>query len=113
MLIAKIKLLTRWYKQKINVDNQKLKVYLMNEDSIKTLYQQRSQKYNKEIKPNKEINDEWKNIKEIIMTTATETLGYRRQKIKSKKLKYWNQETKEMITKKKQAYLTWTQNKIE
>jgi hypothetical protein len=88
LVTSRINLLSRWKQQS---NNSKLanefvyKVYLLQEESIRRLYQQRIVKNLSEYPRASTIDKEWKNIKIAIKKAANEVIGtkkkYRRKKV--------------------------------
>ena len=96
----RINLLSRW-KQKSN--NSKLanefvyKVYLLQEESIQRLYQQRLAKNLSEYPRASTIDKEWENIKMAIKKAANEAIGTKKKYRRKKDLRIWNEEIKTAI----------------
>lgn len=108
LLISKLKILKRWKKatsKNVNTESALFKVHLLKEDSIRTLFQNRLENYVTLKQRDNNINQEWNNIKEAIIKAATEVLGTRKKSFNKRRLKYWDDEIKELIDNKKQAYL--------
>jgi len=85
-------------------------VYLLQEESIRRLYQQRlATKY-----PRASTTDkEWKNIKVAIKKAANEAIGTEKKYRRKKGLRIWNEEIKNAIENKRTAYQKYLQNPIE
>jgi len=54
---------------------------------------------------NVNINQEWKDIKEVIMLAVTEALSKREERNNTRELRIWNEEIKALIHDQKEAYL--------
>ena len=114
LLITKIAVPARWRKlvrtnlTPINV----FKVNLLQDDSIRRLYQMRLNQYMTYSAVGRNINNEWEEIKNIIYQTALEVLGTRKKKLNNKSL-CWNEEIKQLIKEKKEAYLNFLSNRTD
>jgi hypothetical protein len=51
------------------------KAYLLREESIEFLYQNRINKHTEEVNLNNNVSQDWENLKSVIHKTAAETLG--------------------------------------
>lgn len=86
----------------------KYKIQLLEEESVRKLYQQRLESKLKG--RSGEINNDWEKLKTAVKKTAFEVLGTQRRR-KINRLKIWNEELKEEITKKKASYRKWINTK--
>ena len=116
ILIAEFKLWSKWRKlrtrQRVTQD-EVYKVYLLQDESIKDLYQRRLEKYLLETTTEEVLEDEVQKVKNCIYKAADEVLG-KKKKIRSKKsLRIWNEEIEKAIKEKQKAYLQWIQKKDE
>lgn len=111
LVIAEVKLQTKWKRNKPKDRNKEevYKVYLLQDESIKLLYQKRLQNYltNAETKDN--VNEEWESLKLCIEKSANEVLGRKRKFRKRKGLRIWNEEIEKAIKEKKIAYNKYIQ----
>lgn len=109
MVVAKIAIYEKWKKMSSRKENQTestlFKVNLLKDHSIRKLYETRLENYINITPKSNNINLEWNNIKEIITKAAGEALGRRKKRNNNRGLKFWNEELKEIIENKKQAYL--------
>ena len=55
------------------------------------------------------VKEAW--VKEAIMSMAVEVCGMKQSKGQQKRTKWWNNEVKEAVRKKKVAYIVWLQQK--
>lgn len=115
LVVAKVVLLAKWKKiRKIeNPEGDVYKVYLLQEDSIKYLYQQRLLQYLQSQETKDDINQEWNNIKNCIHQAATEAVGKKKKFRRRAGLRIWNDEIEQAIKEKQQAYLRTLQNNSE
>ena len=81
LLIAKITIPARWRKIKnpLKSNEEVFKIYLLQDDSVKTLYQNRLNQRLQLIEINENIEKEWENIKYCIEEAAKEALGKKRK----------------------------------
>ena len=86
----------------------KYKIQLLEEESVRKLYQQRLESKLKG--RSGEINNDWEKLKTAVKKTAFEVLGTQRRR-KINRLKIWNEELKEEMTKKKASYRKWINTK--
>ena len=87
------------------------KVHLLQDESIRTLYQKRISLNMERKGKSTNINEEWDNIKQIIIQAASEALGTRRIRNKRTGLQIWNDDIEKIIKDKKTAYLKYLQLK--
>lgn len=115
LVVAKIALLARWKTIKTaQIKNEEVfKVYLLQDESIRRLYQNRLNILLQQTETKDNIEMEWGNIKQCIKEAAAEALG-RKKKIRSKKgLRIWNEEIANAIEEKKAAYHLYLQASTE
>lgn len=95
------------------LESKKLKLYLLHQTSIKWLYQQRLEKELSRVKPDKDIEKEYGNIKQTIHKVAKEVLGEETDnKNKNRKKLFWlTEETEQLIKEKNAQYHRWLNNK--
>ena len=98
ILIAEFKRWSKWRKlrtrQRVTQD-EVYKVYLLQDESIKDLYQRRLEKYLLETTTEEVLEDEWQKVQNYIYKAVDEVLG---KKIRSKKgLRIWNEEIEKAI----------------
>lgn len=116
LLISKLAIPSRW---KRNISSSKtykeipetFKIHLLQEESIRQLYQNRLNLYLSETPINNNINQEWTKIKEIIIRAATEALGTRKKNYKRRGLKVWNEDMANLTKMKKDAYIKYLNQK--
>jgi alpha-glucuronidase len=75
------------------------KIKLLNDSSIKWLYQRRINSQTGNIPKNNDVEKEWQNLKTIIHNAAYESLG-KYKKHSKKKLHKWDKEIKKNIEQK-------------
>ena len=115
-MTSRINLLSRW-KQKSN--NSKFanefvyKAYLLQEVSIRRLYQQRLGKNLSEYPRASTIDKEWENIQIDIKKEANEAIGTKKIYERKKGLRIWNEEIKNAIENKGTAHQKYLQNPNE
>lgn len=113
LVVSKVKLLRRWVKNlaiRNNNNEEVYKIYLLEDISIRNLYQKRLERYLNETPTKDNINEEWNNIKKCIEKSANEAIGTKRRYRKRKGLRIWNEELAEVINKKKISYKKYLQN---
>lgn len=117
LVISRIKLLTRWKKERItqarNKNEEVYKVYLLETESIRNLYQNRINTYLQDHTTSDNIEEEWQNIKKIITKAASESLGHRKKYRKRKGLKIWTEEIESCIKDKQKKYETYLNSPTE
>jgi hypothetical protein len=101
LVITKISILARWRKQRINPRTNSeaeevFKIHLLQQESIKHLYQTRLTLQIEQPATSDNIETEWVNIERIIKAVASEVLGRKR-----KDLRIWNEEMEQDITEKR------------
>lgn len=103
LVCRKIRLPKKFIKKRkaIETDEERFKIQLLEQPSIKDLYKKRLDTHLKG--RTGDINIDWLRIKIAINKTATEVLGSQRKR-KSCRLKIWNEELKEAIEDKKKTY---------
>lgn len=88
-------------------------MHLLQQESIRRLYYLRLLDYIDQRAVSTNINEEWHDLKDIIIKAAGEALGSRSTKKRKKGLYIWNDEIQEIIENKKRAYLKYIQSKSE
>lgn len=89
------------------------KVHLLQDDSIRDLYQQRLNLYLKQKPISRNINEEWEELKGTILQAASESLGTRNKNYNKKRLKVWNDDIAKLVKDKKDAYLKYLNLKTD
>ena len=89
------------------------KVYLLQEESIRRLYQQRLAKNLSEYTRTSTIDKEWENILTATKKAANEAIGTKKKHRRKKGLRIWNGEIKNAIEIKRTAYQKYLQNPNE
>lgn len=115
LLIATVLMIAKWKKRKTQEKRKEevFKVYLLEEESIRKLYQNRLQKHLERNVMNENLNEEWEDMKTCILNAACEAIG-KKKKIRNKRgLKIWNDEIEEAVRDKKLAYLEYLQKKLK
>jgi hypothetical protein len=107
LLVTKMVIMAKWKKctrkEKLNKE-EIFKVHLLQEQSVRVLYQKRLEKYLLERSVVKEIEQEWKNIKMCIYKAAEESLGKKFKRKKPKRLRIWNEETETATREEKSPF---------
>jgi hypothetical protein len=79
LLVSKICIINRWRKfnrkKEIDSKNEVYKVYLLQDDSFRRLYQGRLMNYTLQKPISMNIDEEWKNLVQIMEKAANEALG--------------------------------------
>lgn len=113
-LEAKVRILAKWVKnKKLTILEQKWKVELLQEESVKTLYQKRLTEHSSRYPETNNVDEEWKNIKNILEKAAAEALGKQKKKYNNKKIIPWSEEQQKAVEDKNKAYHKWLQNRTE
>ena len=116
LVVSKIKIMARWKKSNVKHTRENedvYKVYLLQEESIRKLYESRLTKYIVEIPTEEDVNKEWEKIIYTIKKAANEVIGKKRKIRNRKGLRIWNSEIKEAIEEKRRAFKIYLQKKTE
>lgn len=114
LVLSSIRLLTRWKKYKLKQKTQTeelFKVHLLEEASIRELYQRRLTQNLLNVNTSNNIDEEWNNIKTAIIQIASECLGKRKKTKHKRGLRIWNEELQQSIKNKQKAYLRYIQSR--
>lgn len=113
LLVSKVAIPARWkrFKCKKKEYAETFKVHLLQQESIRKLYQRRIEQYMTQTSISRNINQEWYEIKQIIIQAANESLGTRKKNYKQRGLKIWNDELAKLISEKKKEYLNYLNKK--
>jgi hypothetical protein len=84
---------------------------LLQEKSVRVLYQKRLEKYLLERPVVNEIEQEWKNIKTCIYKAAEESLGKKIKRKNPKRLRIWNEEIETATREEKRLFNIYTKKK--
>lgn len=106
LVASKIHLWTKWKKigrDKQKIENEAYKVYLLQTESIRNLYQTRLTQELSRRPTASTVEEEWINIRDTLRHVAYETLGTQKLFKRQKKLKIWNEEISEAIKNKKKV----------
>ena len=115
-MTSQVKLLSRWKEQSNNsklANDLVYKIYLLQEESIQRLYQQRLAQNLSAYAKASTIDKEWENIKMAIKKAANEATGTKKKYRRKKGLRIWNEEIKNAIENKRTAYQKYPQNPSE
>lgn len=108
LVMSKIQIMARWKRNKIKnvppTETQMYKIYLLNQESIRNLYQTRINSITANTPIDLDINKEWNNIQGIIKIAANEALGSKTKNRRRKGLRIWTPEIAAAIEEKKEAY---------
>ncbi|XP_054708323.1 uncharacterized protein LOC129218133 [Uloborus diversus] len=113
LVISKIKLMTRWKRSKPKHNRPEEEVFripLLQEDSIRNVYQKRLNQLIREADSNDNVNEEWDNIKNLIQKAAYEALGKSRKKYRKNGLIIWNDDIEKAVKEKQMAFRNMLQN---
>ena len=80
------------------------KVHLLNDPSIKWLYQKRMDAINDITPVSDVVEEEWKNISDILKQVALESLGTKRKWQRKRGLQKWDDNIKNIIEDKRESY---------
>ena len=89
------------------------KVYLLEDESMRNLYQNRINKHLQNLIAKEEIEKEWQNIQQIIKESADEAVGRKKKFQKRKGLKIWNYDIEKSVKLKQKRYKTYLDNPTE
>ena len=115
-MTSRINLLSRWKQQSNNsrlANEFVYKVYLLQEESIRRLYQQRLATNLSEYPRACTVDKEWENIKIAIKKAANEAIETKKKYRRRKCLRILNEEIKNAIENKRTAYQKYLQNPSE
>lgn len=104
LVISKIRLYRRWKKIKAptkKANDEVFRVYLLEHESTRRLYQDRINVQINNIPTSKDIEVEWSNIKQIMIQAAKEAIGVKKRFRRRKGLQIWTEEIKEAVTQSK------------
>ena len=110
LVISQIRLYTKWKKIKTSTrqeNKEVFKVYLLEQESIRRLYQDRLNRHLNSIPSGNSIEEEWRNMKRIIVQAANEAIGVKKRFRKRKGLKIWTEEIEEAVAEKQKVYLKY------
>jgi len=89
----------------LHVSRIRVKVRLLNDESIRWVYTQRVKLHLNNTKENEiDIEKEWKNLQNILQLAANESLGKMKKQNRRKYLKIWDDQIKKLIETKKESY---------
>ena len=80
------------------------RVHLLEDPSIKLLYQRRLEQNSRHSPYSLNSNEEWQTLKNTLQQAANETLGKRKKKRHKRRLILWNGDIKNLVENKKKAY---------
>lgn len=89
------------------------KVYRLQQDSVKWLYQKRLEKHLVNMPTSNDLETEWNNIRECIRKAAYESVGMTNKIRRRKGLRMWNKEIEEPVKEKQKAYINLLQKNTE
>jgi hypothetical protein len=116
LVTSQINLLSRLKQQSNNsrlANELVYKIYLLQEESIQRLYQQRLAKNLSEYPRASTIDKEWENIKISSKKSANKAIGTKKNYRRKKGLRIWNEEIKNAIANKQTAYQIYLQNLVK
>ena len=96
LLISKICLPQKWYAftKRLPQYEEVFRVHLLEDPSIKLLYQRRLEQKLIHSPYSLDINMEWQALKEILQQAANEALGKRKKRRNKRRLILWNEDIK-------------------
>jgi len=108
LLISKICLLQKGYTFiKRSPRQEVFRVRLLEDSSIKSLYQRRLEQNLTHLPCSLNINAEWQTLKSTLQQAANEALGKRMKRRHRRHLILWNEDIKNPIENKMKAYLRY------
>ena len=107
LLISKISLLKKWYRFiKTSLRQEEIfRVHLLEDSSIKLLYQRRLEQNLMHSPCSLNISVEWQTLKTTLQQAVNEALGRRKNRKHKRCLILWNEGIKDLIENRKKAYL--------
>jgi len=115
LLISKIRLPQKWYtftKRSLRQE-EVLRVHLLEDTSIKLLYQRRIEQNLMHLTCSLNTDVEWQTVKNTLQQAANEALGKRKKRRHKRRLILWNEDIKNLIENKKKAYLRYLTTRYE
>lgn len=117
LVTSKVEIWARWKKLKCSTklqnQNFKFKVHLLQEESIRNLYQQRLTRELQMVETKDNIEEEWSRLKSAILKIANEVLGKSKTSNRKRGLKIWNTEIANSIKEKQDAYKSYLQTRTD
>ena len=108
LVLSRIMFPTRWRKEKSSIpkrnNEEVFKIYLLENESVRNLYQSRINTYLQMYTTSENIEKEWQNIQEIMKKAANEAIGTRKKFRKRKGLSIWTEEIDECIKYKQKRF---------
>ena len=86
---------------------------MLEDPSIKLLYQRRLEQNLRHSPCSLNINEEWQTLKYTLQQAANEALGKRKKRRHKTCLILWNEDIKNLIENKKKAYLRYLATGLE
>jgi len=114
LLISKIRLPQKWYtitKQSLGQE-EIVRVHLLEDPSIKLLYQRRLEQNFMHSPCSLNIDIEWQTLKNTLQA-SNEAIGKRKNRREKRHLILWNEDIKNLIENKKKAYLRYLTTRSE
>lgn len=90
-----------------SIPEKTFKVNLLDDKSIRDLYQSRVDQKTYFMPVSNNINTEWEELKTILKEAASEALGKRNKRRNKRCLHFWNEDIKSLVQNKKQLYLNY------
>lgn len=115
LLISQINTPQKWYipSKRYSHPEEIFRVHLLEDTSIKFLYRRRLEQKLTHSACSLNINEEWTNLKNILLQAANEALGKRKKRKNKRHLIIWNDKIKDLIENKKKAYLKYLSSHSE
>ena len=115
LLITKIRLPQKWYTfTKISLRQEEIfRVHLLEDPSIKLIYQRRLEQNLMHSPSILNIDAEWQTLKNTLQQAANEALGKRKKRRHKRRLILWNEDIKNLTENKKKAYIGYLTTRSE
>lgn len=118
LVVSRITLLSRWVRGKNNKKSKNnteevYKTHLLENESVRSLYQNRVNFHLQEYTTSEDIETEWQNIKSIVKQAGNEAVGQKKKFRKRIGLKIWNEEIEKHVKHKQATYKFFLNNPTE
>ena len=115
LLISKIPFPQKWYTSIKRSPRQQeiFRVHLLEDPSIKLLYQRRLEQNLMYSPYSLNINVEWQTLKNTLLQAANEALGKRKKRRHKRRLILWNEDIRNLIENTKKVYIRYLTTRSE
>ena len=115
LLISNIRLPKKWYTslKRSPLQEEIFRVYLLEDPSIKLLYQRRLEQHLMYSQCSLNIDIEWQTLKNPLLQAANEASDKRKKRRNKRRLILWNEDIKSLIENKKTVYLQYLTTRSE